>query len=29
MMDTFQPLQLTPQALALEHPAYHDSWKPG
>ncbi len=29
MMDTFKPLKLTPEALALENPAYHDSWKPG
>ena len=29
MMDTFKPLTLTPEALALENPAYHDSWKPG
>ncbi len=27
MMDTFLPLQVTPEALALEDPAYHDSWK--
>jgi homogentisate 1,2-dioxygenase len=26
MMDTFAPLHLTHQALALEHPGYHDSW---
>jgi homogentisate 1,2-dioxygenase len=26
MMDTFAPLHLTQQALALEHPGYHDSW---
>ena len=27
MMDTFLPLRLTPEALALEDPAYHDSWR--
>jgi homogentisate 1,2-dioxygenase len=27
MMDTFQPLKLTAQAIALEHPGYHDSWR--
>jgi len=27
MMDTFRPLKLTPEALALEDPAYHDSWR--
>jgi len=27
MMDTFLPLKLTPEALALEDPAYHDSWR--
>jgi homogentisate 1,2-dioxygenase len=27
MMDTFLPLGLTPEALALEDPAYHDSWR--
>ena len=26
MMDTFAPLRLTEQALALELPGYHDSW---
>jgi homogentisate 1,2-dioxygenase len=26
MMDTFAPLRLTEQALALEFPGYHDSW---
>jgi homogentisate 1,2-dioxygenase len=26
MMDTFAPLKLTAQALALEHPGYHESW---
>ena len=29
MMDTFAPLRLTRQALALESPGYHDSWMPG
>ncbi len=29
MMDTFAPLRLTAQALALESPGYHDSWIPG
>jgi homogentisate 1,2-dioxygenase len=29
MMDTFAPLRLTQQALALESPGYHDSWMPG
>ena len=29
MMDTFAPLHLTAQALALELPGYHDSWNPG
>jgi len=29
MMDTFAPLRLTEQALALESPGYHDSWIPG
>ena len=29
MMDTFAPLHLTEQALALELPGYHDSWIPG
>ncbi|HTS02741.1 MAG TPA: homogentisate 1,2-dioxygenase [Thermoanaerobaculia bacterium] len=29
MMDTFAPLRLTAQALALESPGYHDSWMPG
>jgi homogentisate 1,2-dioxygenase len=28
MMDTFQPLKLTAQGMALEHPGYHDSWRP-
>ncbi len=27
MMDTFRPLRLTPEALALEDPTYHDSWR--
>lgn len=27
MMDTFLPLRLTPEALALEDPSYHDSWR--
>ncbi|MBL8112818.1 MAG: homogentisate 1,2-dioxygenase [Acidobacteria bacterium] len=27
MMDTFRPLSLTTQALALEHTPYHESWK--
>ena len=27
MMDTFLPLHLTKEALDLEHPGYHDSWK--
>jgi len=27
MMDTFRPLKLTPEALALEDPSYHDSWR--
>lgn len=27
MMDTFLPLHLTKEALDLEHPDYHDSWK--
>jgi homogentisate 1,2-dioxygenase len=27
MMDTFLPLRLTPEALSLEDPAYHDSWR--
>ncbi len=27
MMDTFRPLRLTPEALALEDPSYHDSWR--
>jgi homogentisate 1,2-dioxygenase len=27
MMDTFLPLHLTPEALALEDAAYHDSWR--
>ena len=26
MMDTFAPLRLTEQALALESPGYHESW---
>ena len=26
MMDTFLPLHLTAQALALESPGYHESW---
>ena len=29
MMDTFAPLRLTEQALALESPGYHDSWNAG
>ena len=29
MMDTFAPLRMTEQALALESPGYHDSWMPG
>ena len=29
MMDTFVPLHLTEQALALESPGYHESWIPG
>ena len=29
MMDTFAPLHLTTQALALEIPGYHDSWNAG
>ena len=29
MMDTFAPLRLTQQALALESAGYHDSWIPG
>jgi homogentisate 1,2-dioxygenase len=29
MMDTFAPLRLTQQALALESTGYHDSWIPG
>ncbi len=29
MMDTFAPLRLTEQALALESSGYHDSWIPG
>jgi homogentisate 1,2-dioxygenase len=29
MMDTFAPLRLTQQALALESPGYHDSWISG
>ncbi|MDL2716721.1 MAG: homogentisate 1,2-dioxygenase [Acidobacteriota bacterium] len=29
MVDTFAPLRLTEQALALESPGYHDSWIPG
>ena len=30
MVDTFRPLQVTAQALAIEHPDYHRSWlKPG
>lgn len=29
MMDTFAPLRLTEQALALESAGYHDSWIPG
>jgi homogentisate 1,2-dioxygenase len=29
MMDTFAPLRLTQQALALESVGYHDSWMPG
>ncbi len=28
MMDTFAPLRLTQQALALESPGYHDTWMP-
>ena len=27
MMDTFKPLQPTEQAMALEDPAYHESWR--
>ena len=27
MMDTFLPLKLTPEALSLEDPSYHDSWR--
>jgi homogentisate 1,2-dioxygenase len=27
MMDTFLPLHLTKEALDLEHPGYHESWK--
>jgi homogentisate 1,2-dioxygenase len=27
MMDTFRPLRLTRDALALEDPGYHDSWR--
>ena len=26
MIDTFLPLHVTEQGLALEHPGYHDSW---
>tara|TARA_B100000768_G_scaffold80256_1_gene76274 strand:- start:720 stop:1901 length:1182 start_codon:yes stop_codon:yes gene_type:complete len=30
MVDTFRPLQVTAQALAIEHPDYHSSWlEPG
>ncbi|MDE0979841.1 MAG: homogentisate 1,2-dioxygenase, partial [Flavobacteriales bacterium] len=30
MVDTFKPLQVTAQALAIEHPDYHSSWlEPG
>lgn len=30
MVDTFKPLQITAQALAIEHPDYHRSWlEPG
>jgi len=29
MMDTFAPLRLSRQALALESPGYHDSWNAG
>ncbi len=29
MMDTFAPLHLTTQALALESPGYHESWNAG
>tara|TARA_B110000285_G_scaffold223343_1_gene278710 strand:- start:2428 stop:3609 length:1182 start_codon:yes stop_codon:yes gene_type:complete len=30
MVDTFRPLQVTAQALAIEHPDYHQSWlEPG
>jgi hypothetical protein len=29
-VDTFRPLKVTAQALALEHPDYHRSWlEPG
>jgi len=30
MVDTFRPLQVTAQALAIEHSDYHSSWlEPG